>query len=46
MSIVLDGKELSKTIEAELSVRVSALVEKTGRTPILATILGTREPGN
>ncbi|GAB3041670.1 bifunctional methylenetetrahydrofolate dehydrogenase/methenyltetrahydrofolate cyclohydrolase FolD [Acinetobacter apis] len=39
MSLVLDGKLLSKEIEANLLNRVAALKEKTGRTPILATIL-------
>lgn len=39
MSLVLDGKALAKKIEASLLERVNALKEKTGRTPILATIL-------
>lgn len=39
VSLVLDGKLLSKEIEANLLNRVAALKEKTGRTPILATIL-------
>ncbi|MBF7682774.1 bifunctional methylenetetrahydrofolate dehydrogenase/methenyltetrahydrofolate cyclohydrolase FolD [Acinetobacter sp. B5B] len=39
MALVLDGKALAKKIEANLFERVSALKEKTGRTPILATIL-------
>lgn len=39
MSLVLDGKALAKKIEADLLQRVNALKDKTGRTPILATIL-------
>lgn len=39
VSLVLDGKLLSKEIEADLLTRVTALKDKTGRTPILATIL-------
>lgn len=39
VSLVLDGKLLSKEIEANLLNRVAALKEKNGRTPILATIL-------
>lgn len=39
MALVLDGKVLAKKIEANLFERVTALKEKTGRTPILATIL-------
>ncbi len=46
MSLVLDGKALSKTIENELAVRVTALKEKTGRTPILATILVGNDPSS
>lgn len=39
VALVLDGKALAKRIEANLLERVSALKAKTGRTPILATIL-------
>lgn len=39
VSLILDGKILAKKIEADLFERVSVLKEKTGRTPILATIL-------
>lgn len=39
MALVLDGRALAKQIEANLFTRVEALKEKTGRTPILATIL-------
>ena len=39
MALVLDGRALAKQIEADLLVRVEALKAKTGRTPILATIL-------
>lgn len=36
---LLDGRALAAKIEQDLSQRVTALKEKTGRTPILATIL-------
>ena len=39
VALVLDGRALAKQIEENLSVRVEALKAKTGRTPILATIL-------
>ncbi len=45
-AIVLDGKALAQKTEAELSTRVSALKEKTGRTPILATILVGDDPAS
>lgn len=44
--LVLDGKKLSKEIEAELAVRVSRIVEKTGRKPILATIIVGENPAS
>ena len=37
--LVLDGRALANKIEADLLTRVEALKTKTGRTPILATIL-------
>lgn len=39
MSVILDGRKLAATIEQDLSQRVAVLKAKTGRTPILATIL-------
>jgi len=42
----LDGKALAKQIEQDLTQRVAALVEKTGRTPILATILVGDDPAS
>jgi methylenetetrahydrofolate dehydrogenase (NADP+)/methenyltetrahydrofolate cyclohydrolase len=39
VALVLDGRALATQIEADLLVRVEALKAKTGRTPILATIL-------
>lgn len=39
MAQILDGRALAQEIEADLRVRVRALKERTGRTPILATIL-------
>jgi len=39
VALVLDGRALAKKIEADLLTRVEALKAKSGRTPILATIL-------
>jgi len=39
MSVILDGRALAAMIEQDLSQRVAVLKQKTGRTPILATIL-------
>ncbi|GAC1370177.1 MAG: bifunctional methylenetetrahydrofolate dehydrogenase/methenyltetrahydrofolate cyclohydrolase FolD [Aquirhabdus sp.] len=39
MATLLNGRALAQQIEADLKVRVAALKEKSGRTPILATIL-------
>jgi methylenetetrahydrofolate dehydrogenase (NADP+)/methenyltetrahydrofolate cyclohydrolase len=39
VALVLDGRALATQIEADLLVRVEALKAKSGRTPILATIL-------
>lgn len=44
--LVLNGKALATEIEAELSARVRKLVEKTGRTPVLATILVGDNPAS
>lgn len=46
MAVLLDGKALAKQIEQELSVRVQNLKDKTGRTPILATILVGDDPAS
>lgn len=46
MAIVLDGKALANQIEQELSQRVTQLKQKTGRTPILATILVGDDPAS
>jgi methylenetetrahydrofolate dehydrogenase (NADP+)/methenyltetrahydrofolate cyclohydrolase len=43
---VLDGKQLATLIEADLSARVARLKEKSGRTPILATILVGADPAS
>lgn len=45
-ALVLDGKSLAKKTEAELSSRVKILAERTGRTPILATILVGDDPAS
>ena len=43
---ILDGKALSKQIEADLSVRVEKVKQQSGRTPILATILVGGDPAS
>lgn len=46
-AIILDGKALSKKMEAELSARVAVIKEKlNGATPILATILVGDDPSS
>ena len=45
-AIVLDGKALAGQIEQQLRVRVDTIKEKTGRTPILATILVGADPAS
>lgn len=45
-ALVLDGKALAKKIEEDLSSRVDNLKQKTGRTPILATILVGDDPAS
>jgi methylenetetrahydrofolate dehydrogenase (NADP+)/methenyltetrahydrofolate cyclohydrolase len=44
--LILNGKALATEIEADLSARVQKLVEKTGRTPVLATILVGDNPAS
>ncbi|STZ08768.1 Bifunctional protein FolD [Moraxella caprae] len=46
MAQILDGKALAGQIEKELSERVQNLKDKTGRTPILATILVGDDPAS
>ncbi|MCB6182361.1 bifunctional methylenetetrahydrofolate dehydrogenase/methenyltetrahydrofolate cyclohydrolase [Leeia sp. TBRC 13508] len=43
---VLDGKSLSLDIESSLKIKVSNLIEKTGITPVLATILVGDDPSS
>lgn len=45
-ALVLDGKTLAQKTEAELTKRVAALKEKTGSTPILATVLVGGDPAS
>jgi len=44
--LVLDGKALAAKTEQELSQRVAALKERSGQTPILATILVGDDPAS
>lgn len=43
---IMNGKTFAKEMETELSQRVANLKEKTGRTPILATILVGDDPAS
>lgn len=43
---VLDGKQLATRIEAELATRVASIKARSGRTPILATILVGADPAS
>lgn len=45
-SILLDGKSLSKEIETELKQRVENIIQRTGNTPVLATILVGNDPSS
>lgn len=45
-AIILDGKAYAKEMEKELEQRVTLLKERTGRTPILATILVGDDPAS
>lgn len=45
-TILLDGKALSKRMEAELKIRVKRIIEKTGVVPVLATILVGDDPSS
>lgn len=45
-AILLDGKVLAKQIEQSLNQRVAVIKDKTGRTPILATILVGADPAS
>ena len=45
-TILLDGKALSKQMEAELKTRVQRIIEKTGIVPVLATILVGDDPSS
>lgn len=45
-ALVLDGKKLATTVEADLAQRVARIKEKTQQTPILATILVGDDPAS
>jgi methylenetetrahydrofolate dehydrogenase (NADP+) / methenyltetrahydrofolate cyclohydrolase len=44
--VLLDGKTLSKEIEANLKLRVEKIIKKTGKVPVLATILVGADPSS
>lgn len=46
MSLIIDGKKYSLEVEQELKKRVEVIMEKTGKTPILATILVGDNPAS
>jgi methylenetetrahydrofolate dehydrogenase (NADP+)/methenyltetrahydrofolate cyclohydrolase len=45
-ALVLDGKQLATRIEAELTARVAVIKARSGRTPILATLLVGADPAS
>ena len=45
-ALILDGKAVAQKTETELSGRVAAIRERSGRTPILATILVGDDPAS
>ena len=45
-AIVLDGKAIAAKTESELSQRVALIKQRTGKTPILATILVGTDPAS
>lgn len=44
--MILDGKSLAAAIEEDLKVRVKKIIERTGKVPILATILVGTDPAS
>ena len=44
--LVLEGKSVSEAIEKDLAVRVARIKERSGRTPVLATILVGSDPAS
>ena len=44
--IILDGKSLAAKIETELKARAQGIIERTGRVPMLATILVGEDPAS
>ena len=45
-ALILDGKAVAQKTETELTGRVAAIRERSGRTPILATILVGDDPAS
>jgi methylenetetrahydrofolate dehydrogenase (NADP+)/methenyltetrahydrofolate cyclohydrolase len=45
-AVLLDGKSLSKEIEANLTIRVKKIIESNGKVPVLATILVGNDPSS
>jgi len=45
-TIILDGKAVAQAVEADLQKRVGIIIEKSGKTPVLATILVGDDPSS
>jgi len=45
-AIILDGKGLSKEMESDLKIRVENIIKKSGKVPVLATILVGTDPSS
>ena len=46
MTTILDGKSLSQSTEKDLAERVGLIKKKTGKVPVLATILVGEDPAS
>jgi methylenetetrahydrofolate dehydrogenase (NADP+) / methenyltetrahydrofolate cyclohydrolase len=44
--VILDGRSLAKSIEAELRERVAGIIKKTGKVPVLAAIIVGSDPAS
>jgi len=44
--MILDGKTYAKEVEADLQTRVARIIDKTGRKPVLATIIVGEDPAS
>jgi methylenetetrahydrofolate dehydrogenase (NADP+) / methenyltetrahydrofolate cyclohydrolase len=44
--VILDGRTLAKSIEGELRERVAEIIQKTGKTPVLAAVIVGSDPAS